>query len=116
MGKLKYPVDEFDKRFYMFAKARITNMFELESIMYDHSLFIYPFNSQTIPKFIGIVPVVAEIRNIPNKEQLDLIYTRYCEKVGRDVEGFVVNYNNSVTKYVRMKNGKLAEHFDREAC
>ncbi len=116
MGKLKYPVDEFDKRFYMFAKARITNMFELESIMYDHSLFIYPFNSQTIPSFIGIVPVVTEIRNIPNKEQLDVIYTKYCEKVGRDVEGFVVNYNNSVTKYVRMKNGKLAEHFDREAC
>ena len=114
MGKLKYPVDEFDKRFYMFAKARITNMFELENIMYDHSLFIYPFNSQVIPNFIGIVPVVTEIRNIPNKEQLDVIYTKYCEKVGRDVEGFVVNYNNSVTKYVRMKNGKLAEHFDRE--
>lgn len=114
MGKLKYPVDEFDKRFYMFAKARITNMFELENIMYNHSLFIYPFNSQVIPNFIGIVPVVAEIRNIPNKEQLDVIYTKYCEKVGRDVEGFVVNYNNSVTKYVRMKNGKLAEHFDRE--
>ena len=27
---------------------------------------------------------------------------------------FVANYKNNITKYVRMKNGKLAEHFDRE--
>lgn len=30
-----------------------------------------------------------------------------------NVEGFVVNYSNKITKYVRMKNGKLQEHFDR---
>ena len=113
MGKLKYDVGEFDKRFYMFAKARITDNFELENIMYDHSLFIYPFNSQVIPSFIGIVPVVKEVSNIPNKEQLDNLYNQYKEKVKRDVEGFVVNYNNIITKYVRMKNGKLQEHFDR---
>lgn len=41
------------------------------------------------------------------------IYEKYCQKVGRNVEGFVINYNNSIQKYVRMKNGKLAEHFDR---
>lgn len=113
MGKLKYSVDEFDKRFYMFAKARITENFELENLMYNHELFIYPFNSQVIPSFIGIVPVVTEINNIPNKEQLDNIYERYCNKLNRDVEGFVVNYNDNITKYVRMKNGKLQEHFDR---
>ena len=113
MGKLKYSVDEFDKRFYMFAKARITENFELENLMYNHELFIYPFNSQAIPSYIGTVPVVTEINNIPNKEQLDNIYERYCNKVNRDVEGFVVNYNDNITKYVRMKNGKLQEHFDR---
>ena len=113
MGKLKYSVDEFDKRFYMFAKARITDDFELTNLIYDHDLFIYPFNSQIIPSFIGIVPVVKEISNIPNKEQLDGIYEKYVEKVKRPVEGFVVNYDNRITKYVRMKNGKLQEHFDR---
>ena len=113
MGKLKYSVDEFDKRFYMFAKARITDDFDLENLIYDHELFIYPFNSQVIPSFIGVVPIVKEINNIPNKKQLDAIYEKYTEKVGRDVEGFVVNYDNRITKYVRMKNGKLQEHFDR---
>lgn len=114
MGKIKYSVDEFDKRFYMFAKARITENFELENLIYNHSLFIYPFNSQIIPTFIGIVPVVTEINNIPNKKQLDNIYEKYCNKINRNVEGFVVNYNDNITKYVRMKNGKLQEHFDRK--
>ena len=113
MGKLKYDVGEFDKRFYMFAKARITDEFDLTNIIYDHDLFIYPFNSQRIPSFIGVVPVVTEINNIPNKKQLDSLYEKYTEKVNRNVEGFVVNYDNRITKYVRMKNGKLQEHFDR---
>lgn len=113
MGKIKYSIDEFDKRFYMFAKANITPEFELNNLNYNHDLFIYPFINQEIPKFIGIVPVVAEINNIPNKEQLDKIYKKYCEKVNRNVEGFVINYDNKINKYVRMKNGKLQEHFDR---
>lgn len=113
MGKLKYNINEFDKRFNMFAKANITENFDLYNIIYNHKLFIYPFKSQVIPNFIGIVPVVTELTNIPNKEQLDNIYQKYCDKVKRDVEGFVVNYNDNITKYVRMKNGKLAEHFDR---
>ena len=113
MGKLKYSVDEFDKRFYMFAKANIDEDFNLSNLNYDHNLFIYPFISQAIPNIIGIVPVVKEINYIPNKEQLDKLYEEYCNKTKRDVEGFVVNYDNRITKYVRMKNGKLAEHFDR---
>lgn len=114
MGKLKYDVGSFDKRFYMFAKANITPDFDLYNLIYNHELFIYPFKSQIIPNFIGIVPVVTRITNIPNKAQLDNIYQKYCDKVNRNVEGFVVNYNDNITKYVRMKNGKLAEHFDRE--
>ena len=113
MGALKYTVDEFDKRLYMFAKANISEDFELYNLIYDHTLFIYPFDNQVIPNFIGIVPEVIELNVLPNKSYLDSIYEKYCEKVGRNVEGFVVNYKNNISKYVRMKNGKLQEHFDR---
>lgn len=113
MGCLKYSVDEFDKRWYMFAKANIDDDFNLYNLIYEHSLFIYPFQSQEIPKCIGIVPEVAELNVLPTKEHLDSIYEKYCNKVNRNVEGFVVNYKNIITKYVRMKNGKLQEHFDR---
>lgn len=114
MGKLKYTIDEFDKRWYMFAKANVDDDFNLYNLIYDHDLFIYPFIDTTIPAFIGMVPEVCELTVLPNKEHLDSIYAKYTEKVGRDVEGFVANYKNIITKYVRMKNGKLAEHFDRE--
>lgn len=114
MGCLKYSVDEFDKRIYMFAKANIDDDFNLYNLIYEHNLFIYPFDNQEIPKFIGIVPEVAELNVIPTKEHLDSIYEKYTNKVNRNVEGFVVNYKNIITKYVRMKNGKLQEHFDRE--
>ena len=98
----------------MFAKGNIDDDFNLYNLIYDHSLFIYPFIDTTIPTFIGIVPEVCELSVLPNKEHLDSIYAKYTEKVGRNVEGFVANYKNNITKYVRMKNGKLAEHFDRE--
>lgn len=113
MGCLKYTIDEFDKKWYMFAKANIDDEFNLYNLNYDHSLFIYPFISQEIPNFIGVVPEVAELNVLPTKEHLDSIYEKYCNKVNRNVEGFVVNYKNIITKYVRMKNGKLQEHFDR---
>ncbi len=113
MGCLKYNIDEFDKRWYMFAKANIDDDYNLYNLIYDHELFIYPFVSQKIPTFIGIVPEVSELNIIPTKEDLDSIYEKYLNKVNRNVEGFVVNYKNMVTKYVRMKNGKLQEHFDR---
>lgn len=113
MGQIKYSVDEFDKRFYMFAKANIDDDFNLYNISYDHELFIYPFEDQVIPSCIGIVPTVTELSILPNKKHLDSLYQRYCDKKGRNVEGFVLNYKNNVTKYVRMKNGKLKEHFDR---
>lgn len=113
MEQIKYPVDEFDKRYYMFAKANIDDEFNLYNLIYDHNLFIYPFQSQEIPKCMGIVPVVTELNVIPSKEHLDSIYEKYCKSVNRNVEGFVVNYKNIITKYVRMKNGQLREHFDR---
>jgi hypothetical protein len=114
MGNLKYTVDEFDKRFYMFAKARINEDFKLSNINYTHEQFIYPFNNQIIPSFIGIVPVVKTISYLPYKDALDLMYDKYCEKVDRPVEGFVMNFHNIITKYVRMKNGKLVEYSDSD--
>lgn len=113
MGKIKYTIDEFDKKWYMFAKANIDDEFNLYNLNYEHSLFVYPFVSQEIPKFIGVVPEVVELNALPTKEHLDSIYEKYCAKVNRNVEGFVINYKNIITKYVRMKNGKLQEHFDR---
>ena len=115
MGKLKYDVGEFDKRLYMFAKANINPEMDLYNIRYYHDLFIYPFNSLEIPKYIGVVPVAYELGIVPDKEKLDVLYQKYCDKKARNVEGFVLNYQDKVTKYVRMKNGKLAEHFDRDA-
>lgn len=113
MGCLKYNVDEFDKKWYMFAKANIDDDYNLYNLIYDHELFIYPFANQEFPKFLGIVPEVQELNVLPNKEHLDSIYEKYTNKVNRSVEGFVINYKNIITKYVRMKNGKLREHFDR---
>ncbi len=112
MGQIKYPVDEFDKRFYMFAKGRIGENFGLNNLQYDHENFMYAFESQEIPKCIGIVPEVAELNVLPNKEHLDSLYEKYCNKVNRNVEGFVLNFKNKITKYVRMKDGKLQEHHE----
>lgn len=113
MGELKYDVGEFDKKWYMFAKANIDEEYNLYNLIYDHELFKYPFINQEIPKFIGVVPEITELIFLPTKENLDAIYETYTDGVKRDVEGFVVNYKNIISKYVRMKNGKLEEHFDR---
>ena len=113
MGKLKYTVDEFDKKFYMFAKANINPQMELYNLNYYHNLFIYPFKSKIIPAYIGIVPLAYRLGIVPDKNKLDKMYDKYCKKVNRNVEGFIVNYSDRINKYVRMKNGKLTEHFDR---
>lgn len=115
MGTLKYTIDEFDKRLYMFAKANVDDEFNLYNLIYDHDLFIYPFIDTIVPPFIGIVPVVANIKVLPNKNHLDSLYDKYREQVGnRNVEGFVMNYNNNICKYVRMKSGKLVEYNDQD--
>ena len=113
MGQIKYSVDEFDKRFYMFAKANIDEEFNLYNLKYNHELFNYPFDDQIIPSFVGIVPEVMKLRVLPNKVHLDSLYKKYNKEVQRKVEGFVINYKDNISKYVRLKNGKLQEHFDR---
>ena len=114
MGNIKYTVDVFDKRFYMFAKANIDDDYNLYNFKYDHNLFIYPFVNQEVPKFLGIVPEVVELTVLPNKDYLDSIYEKYLTKVNRPVEGFVINYQNIICKYVRMKNGKIVEYSESD--
>lgn len=110
MGKLKY---DFEQKFLMFAKANINEDFTLKNINYTREYFIYPFVDKQIPEFISIVPLVYEGENTEYlfKSNLDRLYEEYTQQVNRSVEGFVVNYSNAITKYVRMKNGKLEEHY-----
>jgi hypothetical protein len=108
MGKLKY--NNLDKRVYMFAKANINSDFEIRNLYYNLDLLKYPFVNQNIPVYIGIVPKVNELTQCPTIDFLNDMYGWYILYVNRNVEGFVINYNNSITKYVRMKNGKLEEH------
>lgn len=110
MSITKYPTDIFDKKWYMFAKANIDDDFNLYNLIYNQDLFVYSFINQSIPSYIGTVPVVATIGVLPDKALLDKIYKEYVDKEQRDVEGFVINYNNNITKYVRRKNGKLVEY------
>ena len=114
MGQIKYSIDCFDKRWYMFAKGNIDDDFNLYNLIYNHDLFKYSFDNQELPKCIGVVPVISDINFIPNKEALDSIYQKYCDKVKRVVEGIVINNNNHVEKYVRMKSGKLVEYSDND--
>ena len=109
MGKIKYP--DLDKKVYMFAKANYDKG-EIKNLYYEHELFIYPFENQEFPEYIGIVPVVEERENQLNVEGLDLLYSYYSNKVKRNVEGFIIAQNNNVNKYVRMKNGKLQNHHE----
>lgn len=109
MGKIKYT--DLDKRVYMFAKANYVKG-EIRNLYYEHELFIYPFENQEFPEYIGIVPVVEERETFPDIETLDYKYEIYKTKVDRNVEGFIIAQNNNVNKYVRMKNGKLEAHHE----
>ncbi|MGI6594523.1 MAG: RNA ligase family protein [Christensenellales bacterium] len=112
MGKIKYTVDKFDKRFYMFAKANINEDYELYNMIYEEEYFKYPFVNEVIPYFIGIRPEVTKTVVIPDKEFLDKLYDKYTRQEKRKVEGFIIIIRNTIQKYVRMKNGKITEHFD----
>lgn len=110
-----------NSRFVMFAKGRvekITSMqplkrevdFKLTNIVYNQELLKYVFAERCIPNFIELVPLVATSSEYLTIEKLDELYEEYCAKVGRKVEGFVINYNGSITKYVRLKGKKLKPH------
>lgn len=109
MGKLKYP---FNHCFYMFAKANFNEDYTLKNIYHDHELFNYPFVNQTKPDFVNVVPIVKTLEtSFVSLIDLDNMYNSYTQEVGRNVEGFVLNYGvGRIVKYVRMKNGKLEPH------
>ena len=109
MGQIGYDFDEW-KRFYMFAKANVSEDEEMYNIYYNDNLFKYPFKNQEIPKYMDKVPLVAEMTTFPSVESLDDLYAKYTEMVGRKVEGFCVNDGIIVRKYVRLKRGKMQEH------
>ncbi len=108
IGVLKYP--EYSNRVYMFAKANITEDLSIKNLYYNPNLFIYPFVDQEVPEFISFVPIVKQLTAYPNVVELDELYDKYTQEVQRNVEGFVINNNNTIKKYVRMKNGKLKPH------
>ena len=120
MGKIKY--DNFN-RWYLFAKAKIINLVEedvdnisLDYMNYEIDKLMYAFKDQNIPSYINTVPIVDINSYMLRKLTLDSLYEEYISKVGRQVEGFVI-YNEifkQPIKYVRLKNGKLQEHFYRK--
>ena len=109
MGKLKY---NFNERFLMFAKANVNEDYQLFNINYTRDYFIYPFIEKEIPSYIGLVPLVFKGQNLSYENVLGLnqLYDEYAQQVNRNVEGFVINRDNNILKYVRMKNGQLSEH------
>lgn len=108
MGKLKY--NNLDKRFYLFAKANISKGLELKNLYYNRDYLIYPFKEKEIPSYISIVPIVSELNTIPSVKELDELYEKYTTTENRNIEGFIIANGDNIKKYVRMKNGKLANH------
>ena len=113
-GLIKY---NFRTRLLIFAKARINEDYSkseadynITNLYYNHDLIQYCFKDGELPKNIEKVPVVVTLDTIPTVEELDKIYKEYSEKENRIVEGFIINNNNNVLKYVRYKNGKPSEH------
>lgn len=111
-GRLSYPNSIRGHYFYMFAKARITEDYSAEKIIYDHDLLKYPFLDETIPDYINMVPIVLKAKQVPSLEELNQLYDSYSKEVGRNVEGFVINFYDNIRKYVRMKGGKLEDHHE----
>ena len=110
MGKIKYGHAFDDIKFLMFAKANVNDKFNLFNINYYHEFFIYPFVDNNIPDYISKVPVAFTVTKQPEIKDLNEWYDFYTNSVNRNVEGFIINSGNSVSKYVRLKDGKLTEH------
>lgn len=106
-----YKKTGFDNDIYLFAKSRISNEGKsIEKLNYHLDELKYPFDESKIPDYIGVVPKVADIWEVPTKEVLDELYERYTSGLDRRVEGFVVSRNNSIEKYLRYEGGKPVEY------
>ena len=109
MGKLKY--DDLDKKVYLFAKANVDENFEISNLFYNINLLNYSFIKQEIPDIFGKVPIVKIFNYSFDLNFLNELYDKYSTEKGRKVEGFVINQNENISKYVRMKNGNIKDHF-----
>lgn len=113
MGKISYWETDINKRFYIFAKANINEKLEISNLNYNIELFVFPFESQNIPNCMWIVPELSYSWNI-DLSSLDILYNDYRKKVNRKVEWFIINDNNIIKKYVRLKNWILTKHITYE--
>ena len=112
MGRLKYP-ESYHLQFHMFAKANVDDEFEnVTNMIYDSEHFKYSFVKQFVPIYLETVPKVCTFNHYPSIEELDELYDHYVYDMNRDVEGFILNQNNQVLKYVRNKNGKIEDHVE----
>ena len=114
-GHIKYK--DIPHSFYMYAKANIikdiNDNFMLTNIIYDKEYFMYSFAEQDIPSCVLIVPTVAEINFIPDIVFLDNLYASYNASIkDHTVEGFVININNNIMKYIRNKGNKPTPHLE----
>lgn len=107
-----YYEGRLDKHFYQFAKANINEKFDLWNVQYYHENFGYSWDNDYRPDFIGEVPVVRVSEQLLDINELNHMYDVYALNQDRWVEGFVVNYMNSVVKYVRRKSGQLEDHHE----
>lgn len=87
-GKIKYP--SFNKQFYIFAKAKINDSYEITNLNYNLELIHYVFEGGIIPDILERVPNVNHNLINVNKESLDELYNQYTDKVNRQVEGFIL--------------------------
>ncbi|WP_289767448.1 RNA ligase family protein [Faecalibaculum rodentium] len=115
VGRAKsYPPEVVDKKFYIFATAKVMPGLSLWDFDYyrEHVDNAFGISEEFLDlNWLGFVPTVKRIYKFPNKDELDEIYEQYCKYVGgRKVEGFVINTNNMIYKYVRMKNGEVVEY------
>lgn len=110
MGHIGYG-DSFEQRFLIYAKANVNEKMELVKPIWKRELFIYPFIGQEIPSFMGVVPMVHKKCLDTSVSGLDALYDEYCAQVGRKVEGFIVQKDNHITKYVRLKRNIMQDHF-----
>ena len=114
-GHIKYK--DMLNTFYMYAKANVNKdidgNFILTNIMYDKEYFIYPFTKQEIPNCVLLVPTVAEMNFTPDIVFLDNLYAAYSANTkSHTVEGFVININNNIMKYIRNKENKPTPHIE----
>lgn len=112
MGRLKYP-ESYHLQFYMFAKANVDEDFEnVSNMLYDKKFFKYSFVKQFVPIYLDTVPIVHTFNHYPGIDELDELYGHYVSDMERNVEGFILNQNNQVLKYIRNKNGKIEDHVE----